>query len=86
MIRDQVVGDYGVTDGTFFVFFRDAEAVEDIVREHGLLVEDLFANANMVRVSVEDGQDVFVVMGRVRQDPRVSNVELNTTFDRLTPY
>lgn len=86
VIRDLVVGDIGVSDGTFFVFLREAEAVEDIVREHGLRVEDLFVNAKMVRVAVADGRDVFAVMGQVQQDARVREVELNTAFDRLTPY
>ena len=63
VIRDQVVGDYGLSDGTFFVFFHDRDSLEETVREHGLHVEDLFANAKMARVSIEDGQDVFAVSG-----------------------
>lgn len=85
VIRDQFVGDYGLSDGTFFVFFHDRDSLEETVREHGLRVEDLFANAKMARVSIEDGQDVFAVMRQVQQDPRVRGVELNTTFDRLKP-
>ena len=80
------VGDYGLSDGTFFVFFHDVAVVEDIVREHGLRVEDLFGNAKMVRVSVADGRDVFAVMGQMQQDTMVRAVELNTALDRLTPY
>lgn len=86
VIRDQLAGDYGVSDGTFFVFFHDMDLLQETAREHGLQVEDLFANARMARVSVEDRQDVFSVMRRVRHDPRVRDVELNTTFDRLAPY
>jgi hypothetical protein len=67
------------------VFFHDRDSLEETVREHGLHVEDLFANAKMARVSIDDGQDVFAVMRQVQQDPRVRGVELNTTFDRLKP-
>lgn len=85
VIRDQVVGDYGLSDGTFFVFFHDRDSLEKTVQAHGLHVEDLFVNAKMARVSIDGGQDVFAVMRQVQQDPRVRGVELNTTFDRLKP-
>lgn len=85
VVRDQVVGDYGLSDGTFFVFYRDAEYIDEIVHDHGLVVKDHFVNARMVRVFASESQDVFLLMQQVRQDPRVLDVELNTTFDRLEP-
>jgi hypothetical protein len=67
----------GIVTGNYIVRFKNKnESPEDLANSYRLTVQDSFPHLKMAVMRAQNGDDLMVVLGKLKNDTRVNTVEL----------